>query len=44
VDFTTQSGRLLGDISWERVGDLYVFGDRIYSITAETTSGDLEIN
>lgn len=44
VDFITQSGRLLGDISWERVGDLYVFGDRTYSITAETTSGDLEIN
>lgn len=44
VDFTTQSGKLKGDISWERVGDLYVFGDRACSITAETTSGDLEIN
>lgn len=44
VDFTTQSGRLKGDIPWERVGDLYVFGDRTCSITAETTSGDLEIN
>lgn len=44
VDFTTQSGRLLGDIPWERIGGLYVFGDRTCSITAETTSGNLEIN
>lgn len=44
VDFTTQSDRLKGGFPWECVGDLYVFGDRTCSITAETTSGDLEIN
>lgn len=40
---TASSGRLLTDCTYERKGDLYVFGSGAGNITVETSSGNLKI-
>lgn len=44
VLYTTNSGKLLTDRSYDRKGDLYVFDEGASSITVETSSGNLKIH
>ena len=43
VLYTSSSGKLLTDRSYDRKGDLYVFGEGAGSVTVETSSGNLQI-
>ena len=43
VLYTTSSGKLLTDRSYDRKGDLYVFGEGAGSVIVETSSGNLRI-
>lgn len=43
VLYTTSSGKLRTDRTYERKGDLYVFGDGESKLTVETSSGNFEI-
>ena len=43
VLYTTGSGKLLTDRSYDRKGGLYVFDEGLSSITVETSSGNLKI-